>query len=385
MDIDDDDIQFDFFEDEPATTESSGSRVRLPRRQSGQAGRPRRRPAGPPRGGAPLLRLVLMVVFVVFLVLLFGLLVQSCASQSRHDAYTHYMTKVSAIANQSVTNGKSVASILTTTGLSVTQIESKLRGVAQAEQQNVLAAEHVNPPGRLRDVNMHLIEALELRVSGTNGLADTFQSTAKNQTSTDSTLLATEAERLLASDVVWDDLFKGPAIAQFQHDGVSGVNVPESHFVGSADLVSEKSMGLVLQRIRGASTGGTPTGVHGTNIVDVKAEPGDHVLAAGTTNTVTATTTLAFTVDVADSGDSQEVQIAVTLTIDRSSADGGPIVKTQTIDVINPAQTVPVTFTDLGRVPFAAATTVRVDVATVPGEKNKANNSAQYPVIFSLP
>ena len=119
MDIDDDDIQFDFFEDEPATTETSGSRVRMPRRQ---ADRPRRRSVGPPRGGAPLLRLVLMVVFVVFLVLLFGLLVQSCASQSRHDAYAHYMSKVSAIAAQSVTSGKSVANILTTPGLSVTQI-----------------------------------------------------------------------------------------------------------------------------------------------------------------------------------------------------------------------------------------------------------------------
>jgi len=44
-----------------------------------------------------------------------------------------------------------------------------------------------------------------------------------------------------------------------------------------------------------------------------------------------------------------------------------------------------VTFTNLGEVPFASQTTVKVDVATVPGEVKKDNNSAQYPVIFSLP
>jgi hypothetical protein len=43
-----------------------------------------------------------------------------------------------------------------------------------------------------------------------------------------------------------------------------------------------------------------------------------------------------------------------------------------------------VTFRNLGQVQFATRTTVKVDVAPVPEEKNTANNSAQYPVIFSL-
>ena len=35
-------------------------------------------------------------------------------------------------------------------------------------------AEHLNPPGRLRDAHRQMIEALQLRVSGVQGLADTF-------------------------------------------------------------------------------------------------------------------------------------------------------------------------------------------------------------------
>jgi hypothetical protein len=268
----------------------------------------------------------------------------------------------------------------------VTQIESKLRGLGDQEAQNVRAAEQLDPPGRLRPENLNLVDALQLRVNGLSGLADTFQTTAKStKTSADAALLADQAERLVASDVVYDDLFRQPAIVQLQHDGVSGVQVPESHYVASADQFTTHSMALVLERIRGAAKGGTPTGRHGTNIGSVRALPGGQVLSAGTLTTVTATTSLAFAVTVHNGGDAQEVQIPVTLTIDRPSSQGGPIVKTQTIQLIDPGQDVTLTFNNLGQVPFASQTTVKVDVATVPGEVTKTNNSAQYPVIFSLP
>jgi hypothetical protein len=381
----DDDIEFDFFEDEPATTEAPG-RVRMPLRPGGP-GRARRR-YGPPRGAAPLMRLLLLVGFVVFLVLVFALLVQSCASASKHDSYSHYMDNAGKIATQSSANGKSLLTVLTTPGLSVAQIETKLRGIADQERQNVTAAANLNAPGQLRDENQHLIEALELRVSGVDGLATTFQKTSKSTSTTDdAVVLADQAERLIASDVVWDDLFKALAVQQLQRDGVTGVAVPESHFVSNDDLLAAPAhfMALILQRVRGAATGGTTSGLHGTNIGTVTAQPGGQVLSASTLTTVTATTTLAFEVTVENGGDSQEVQIPVTLTIDRPQAQGGPITKTQTIDVINPGEQKTLTFDNLGQVPFASQTTVKVDVATVPGESNKSNNSTSYPVIFSLP
>jgi hypothetical protein len=379
MDVDDD-IQFDFFEDEAATTEGAPSRGRL-RRPAG----PKRR-VGRPRGVGPLLRLLLLVAFVVFLVVVFGLLIESCASASKHDAYASYMDDVGKLATQSSTNGKSLSTVLTTPGLSVAQIETRLRGLSDQEQQNVTAAENLDPPGRLRDENMHLVEALQLRVSGIDGLASTFQKTANSKNTTaDSALLAAQALRLSASDVVWDDLFKANAVAQLQHDGVSGVNVPDSHFVASPDLMTAHSMALVLQRIRGAATGSPAPGLHGTNIGTVTAQPGGQVLSPSSLTTVTATTDLAFTVVVENGGDSQEVQIPVTLTIDRPQAQGGPIVRTQRVDVINPGESKTVSFGNLGQVPFASQTTVRVDVKAVPGETNTANNSYSYPVIFSLP
>jgi hypothetical protein len=375
----DGDIEFDFFDDEPATGENqSVSRVRLP----GAPRRYDRRSLGPPTGLAPMLRLLGLVAVVVVLMLVFVLLIQSCAGSSKRDAYAAYMSRVSTIASSSSANGTTVSTVLTTPGLKLADIEAKLGGIAEQERQNVRAAQNLNAPGPLRDGNAHLVEALQFRVSGIEGLALTFKSTATSKdNSADAALLAEQANRLVASDVVWDDLFRAPTLTRMTTDGVTGVRVPESHFI-SSDLVTARSMALVLQRIRGASTGGTVTGLHGTNLVSVKALPGGQVLAVGSLNTVTATTDLAFAVTVNDSGNFQEVQIPVTLTIEKA---GSPIVQTQTIQLINPSEQKVITFTNLGSVPFATQTTVKVDVKPVPGEVNIANNSAQYPVIFSLP
>jgi hypothetical protein len=320
---------------------------------------------------------------VIFLVLVFGLLIQSCASSSKRESYADYMEDVSRIAVRSTANGNAVATVLTTNGLSMTQVQNRLRGIADQAAQNVRAAEDLDPPGRLRDENLRLLDALGLRVSGVDGLANAFQKAAASETEEDAALLAAQANRLLASDVVWDDLFRALAVAQLEREGVTGVNVPDSNFVSDPELISVASMALVLERLRGASTGGTPSGLHGTNIVSVKAQPNDQTLVQGQLNTVTATTELAFDVTIEDSGDSQEVGIDVTLTIEQGT--GRPIVKTETVDVINPGEQQTVTFEDLGEVRFATQTTLKVDVEPAPGETRTDNNSAQYSVIFSLP
>ena len=378
---DDDDIQFDFFEDEPATTESQSSRVRLPRR----GGTGTRGPAGPPRGLTPLLRLLALIAIVVAVLVFFGLLIQSCASTSKHDAYKSYMDKVALIAQASAKDGSDVANALTTPGAKVSDLEKTLGRIAEAERSNVVAAQHLDPPGPLRNQHENLIEALQLRVSGIQGLAATFSATAGSKnTSTDSALLATWAQRLLASDVDWDDLFKEQARTVMQKEGVTGVAPPESHSVANADLITPKSMALVLDRVRGVTGGATATGIHGTNIVGTKVLPTGQSLSQSTENTIVATQDLAFVVTVHNGGDSQEVGIKVTLTLQKVSG-GGAIVKTSTIDVIDPGQDKDVTFSNVNVTGlFVQKAELRVDVAPVTNEKDTSNNKATYPVLFSL-
>ena len=228
MDQRDDDIQFDFFEDEPATSETAQQRERLPRRGGNGGTAASRRSLGPPRGGAPLLRLLALVVFAIVVVLVFGLLIQSCASSSKHDSYASYMDDVQKIAAQSTANGKALATVLTTPGLSAQQIETKLRGIAEQERQNVRRRRSSTRPAACA-TRTGISSTLSACASAVSSASPTRSRRRRTSTTTwrDAALLAAQANRLLASDVVWDDLFRALVLVQLQNDGVNGVNVPD--------------------------------------------------------------------------------------------------------------------------------------------------------------
>lgn len=390
---DDDILDFDFFDEPPTVEQQSTQRVRMPRRRpDGGGGPPRapRPPLRPPHGFTPLLRLVGLIAFAIVIVVLLVFWVQSCQGNARKNAYKHYIENVSQIATTSEGVGRDLTDALTTSGTKVTDLTTTLTGLAQRERQDVEKAQGLKPPGPLRDEHQAMIQALQFRVSGLEGLATTFRrSVSKKVTANDADVLAAQSQRFVAGDVIWDDSFKDPAAAELSKQGITGVSPPESRFLTLPELATAGAWEPILTRLRGASTGGTSSsgGVHGSSLEYVKALTGGQsvdqgkTLTAGSENTVVASTDLAFAVAVKDSGDSQEVGIQVTLTIEKT---GSPIVKTQTIKVIDPGETKVLIFRNLGQVPFAAKTNLKVDVAPVPQESRTDNNSATYPVIFSL-
>jgi hypothetical protein len=161
--------------------------------------------------------------------------------------------------------------------------------------------------------------------------------------------------------------------------------VPDSNIFPNPDLASTQAMTDVWRRVHGAATGGTPGGKHGSALVSVTALPDGKKLTAGgaaSDNQITASTDLAFQVAVSDSGDFQEFNVGVTLTIQKSPK---PIVLHKKIDTINAGETKTVTFTNIDiNGLFGLPTTVKVDVEPVPGETTRSNNTAEYKVIFSL-
>ncbi len=370
-----DDLDFEFFEEEPATQEAV-ERPRIIRR-------PQRPPAPPrpPGGITPLLRLIGLIAVAILIIVLLVFWVQSCRGSSKRSSFETYMTKVSDIASSSSAIGKSFSQLLTQVGVDEQQLESKVNGYAQRQQQLVASAQSISPPGQLRDEHQAVVEALQFRVSGLRGLESAFRRTI-DFTSADeaATLLAAQTQRLLTSDIIWDDLFKTPAVEVLKSEGVTGVSVPSSKFLISPDFASSAAMKSIWERLQGASNGGTPSGVHGTGIEMVKVLPSGQQLDQNTETTITVTQDLAFEVTVKDTGDSEEVQVEVELTIQRTPS---PIKKVATVDLISPGETKTVVFRDLGSPPFDK-TTVKVDVKPVPGEENTSNNSYEYPVIFTL-
>src|SRR5919201_510196 len=210
----DTDFDFDFFE-EPSTQETAV--LERPTRRGP------RRPMRPPPGLAPLLRLIGLIAFAILAVVVLVFIVQGCRDKSKTSQYSGYMNNVSQFARESESIGRELNNTLTTPGIKEADLETKLSGLAQREQQLVENAQGVDPPGRLVNEHQAAIEALQFRVSGLRGLEDAFRATAKaadKNAAAAGRLLAAQTQRFVASDVVWDDLFKDPSKAVLKQQGV---------------------------------------------------------------------------------------------------------------------------------------------------------------------
>jgi hypothetical protein len=325
---------------------------------------------------------VALIALAILIVVLLVVWAEGCASDRKQERYGDYMTEIGAIGNASARLGQNLGTTLTTPGLKLEDLDAKLGGYLQSAENQVQRAEDLDAPGPLVQANDGAVEALRFRVNGLRGLQTTFgETTDDTDATTAGQQLSTQMQRLLASDVVWADSFQARADLVLEEESVEGLQAPASEFVSADEITTASALAAIWQRIQGASTGGTPTGLHGSGIASVKALPSGQLLSETTETTITVTDELAFEVAVEDTGDSQEVRIKVTLTI---PAQPEPIVKTQTIPIIDPGETKTVTFQVGALVPFEEQISLKVDVDPVQGETNTANNTAEYPVIFTL-
>jgi hypothetical protein len=364
------DIEFDFFDDSP--TAEASERERTPRRGP-------RMPTRPPTGSQPsLFRLGILIAGAILLAVVLVIWVNSCRADQKKDAYRDYMEAVAGRASESEQVGKQLNQLLTTPGIKLQDLRDELDGLKQHAAQIVTSARELDPPGPLRDEQDSLVEALDFRLSGLNGLAEAFSQVQGTRESAEAgRRLAIPAQRLVASDVVYADLFYEGSRAVMAKEGVKGIPIPESTFVQNGDLASPTAWTLIVERLTRSPTAG---GLHGNQLAGVIVQPGQQQLSPTEDNTVKASDRLSFQVLVKNSGESQETQVQVSIVIQQSPT----IRKTQVIDLINPGETKTVIFRDLGTVTFGARSTLKVNVEPVADESNTANNTAEYQIIFTL-
>ncbi len=368
---DTDAIEFDFFDDGPSAETTRESQP-TPRRR-------RRLPTRPPSGGSPLLRLAALIVAAIVLAVVLVLWISSCRDEAKTAEYRDYMGAVGRIASNSEQIGRDLNQLVFSSGIQVENVQAELEGLRQAQSQALRQAEELSPPGPLREQHEEFVEAMQLRVSGLNGLARGFGTVQEADTAEAAgTTLAEQSNRLLAGDVTYADFFQTPSADVMEEEGVRGVEVPGSNFVTNAEFSSPNSWRLIVQRL---TTPPSASGLHGNKIAGVRVQPGGQALSPSEENTVPASDRLAIEVLVNNSGDNQETQVKVNLTIQQSPE---PIRKEATIDAINPGDTKAVAFTDFGGVSFGSRTILKVTVEPVAGEENTNNNAAEYVVFFTI-
>jgi hypothetical protein len=100
------------------------------------------------------------------------------------------------------------------------------------------------------------------------------------------------------------------------------------------------------------------------------------VLSGTDLNVVTASAALAFKVTIHNAEASWEDDVAVTLLVERTAPRHIPIIQTRTLASIGPNQTETVAFGNIGPVPYATPTNVRVKVAN--------GKAMVFPIVFFL-
>jgi hypothetical protein len=377
----DDDREHDFFE-EPETEEAP----QRSHRRGGGRGPGRRPPVRPPTGAVALTRLVGLVAIGIAVIVALVFWVGSCQGKSKHDEYASYMDRVQAIAQSSARVGQELVTKMASPGLKLADLETSLEQWSQQEQQAYDQAQQIRPPGPLRALHQRVLDTLQLRALGLAGLANELAQSGSKDAATVAVQLSKQAQLLTASDIVWLELYRLPTTQTLQELGITGVVAPTSQFVTNSDLVSLRAFEVVYERLKPASTGGTPSGLHGDNLVATKAVGGGRSVTLSTANptTVFDSADLKLVATVQDSGNFQEVNVPVTLKI--SVAGKNVLTRHKTIASIQAAERLAVSFGNLQLPPdaFGHQARVTVQIGGVPGETNLANNTASYPVLFSL-
>jgi hypothetical protein len=239
----------DWFDAE--TEEAPGRRWRpLPERPAARGAPTRRKRRHPPRVPIARARLLAAVAVFVFVVVLIASVV---GGEDAGAADRAYLTSLAGPARDSEAVGAQFAALLSPPKLTKATLDSALAELIRRQERDTALASAINPAPRLRSVHTRALDALRLRDSGLTGLLAAFRAAEAKPKSAWAAALAAQANRLVASDVIWQDLFQAPAQMQIERDGVHGSTVPNSRFVTNPNLASASSMARVLAKLEGAA------------------------------------------------------------------------------------------------------------------------------------
>ncbi len=201
------DIEFDFFDESP-TVEST------PRKKDGPPGKRRRLPKRPPTppGGPQLYRLGVLIAGAILLAVIFILVINNCRGDQKQSAYEGYIDDVGVVAGESAELGEQLNTRLTTPGIPLEELRADVEGLRDQQQQILTRTEELSPPGPLVEQQEALVETMQFRVNGLTGLARGLQLVAQTDDPQESGRnLANQAQRLVASDIVYADAFLAAA------------------------------------------------------------------------------------------------------------------------------------------------------------------------------
>ncbi len=345
-------------------------------------GRPRQRGRGT-GGRSPLGRVVVILAAVIVLVLVSSLAIKSCLDQKKVSEFHDYFDAVAGVTKDSDAIGKQLSGMLQNPNPNMRQaLEKKLGDFQSASDQIVERAKAIQAPDQFKQEDEWFIASMQVRSRGLKGLQPALLNALGAQdTQAGAAQVSEELLILLTSDVSYDEFFYQPCQNELKNEQISEVKVPESKFLTDPALASEQAAVTLLEKLKGGPQAQV-SGLHDVDLVSLHVQPSGMRVKVGGQNSLKASDSLTFSVEIENIGESTETDVPVSLTL---TAPGQPT--PQKVDgkvpSIAPNEHKTINLTGLAAQAGPEAAILKASCGPVPGQTNLDGTTAQYQIVFS--
>ena len=361
---------------QPGATETGrrGRQAGTRSRGRGESGRP-----GGPDAQSIMVRRTIAILGAILVVVLLVVGINGCLDSRKDTAFKNYAGDVRSLVSAEQDLSNRFFETLSKPGQGdALDVQTQVNAQRVDAEQLVQRAKDTDHPGELSTANGWVVTAFQFRADAIGKIANLLPTALGDkgrQAAIDS--IAGQMQALLASDVIYSQRAIPALTSAFNKRDIEE-KFPNVRFLPDLGWLDPDTVRTRLEKLGGTEEATTP-GLHGTSLEGVTAQPSGTVLTDTGVNRVAVTDQLAFDVKVQNGGDSEETDIGVSIAI----SDGTKVNVDQTIPRIAAGQSETVSIPITQKPGTGSVSTVTVDIAAVPGEKNTDNNKATYQVAFT--
>lgn len=327
-----------------------------------------------------MVRRSIAIVGAIVVVVLLVVGINGCLDSRKDTAFRNYAGDVRSLVSAEQDLSNRLFETLSKPGRGdALDVQTQVNAQRVDAEQLVDRAKSTDHPGELDTANGWIVTAFQFRADAIGKIANLLPTALGDkgrQAAIDS--IAGQMQALLASDVIYSQRAIPALTSAFNKRSIDE-KFPNVRFMPDLGWLDPDTVQTRLEKLGGGAAQTATPGLHGTSLEGVTVQPTGTVLTDTGVNRVALGNQLAFDVKVQNGGDSEETDIGVTIAI----TDGKKINVDQTIPRIAAGQSETVSIPITDKPDTGAVSTVTIDIAAVPGEKNTDNNKATYQVAFT--
>lgn len=319
-----------------------------------------------------MLRRLLALGGGLVLLILIVLGVKGCLDARANRELGDYARNVTSIVEETQHTSASFFKLLEDPGsASVTDFVDQVEADRSAVDSQASRIDDLGAPGDMSRAQTNLELAYQLRANAMDEIAGKM-STALGEAGAEKAMgaIAKQMQKLLASDVVYEQVVRPEVDGVLADNGISDSDLPESSFLPDEKWLDEGEVSDALSAVSGGGVTDA-SGVHGTELSSVLVNESE--LIEGAPTTIAGEEGVEVEVSVTNQGESTESGVTVAVTYEGNTVTGE-------IDEIPVGETgtavIPLTPAPSGEV------TLEVEVEPVPGESLTENNEASYTLLI---